>query len=366
VATLKEIKADTNANNVLKDIAKYLLILAGARNQPRLSLESTKSHIIRFICWHPNFFRVAVASSDNIVRIYNDENQNFAVLKNGIQKGISCLSWRPWSASELAVGCENGVLIWTVDTSSRALAQVHCLDTKNHLNITSLAWSVNGDLLATASANDSDIWLWDVDQNRHVGLKRVGPACTQLSWSPNGGKLWSSTATDVFRVWSTTDWRPERWSIKQCGHIKSAAWSQCGNFLLFVVSKDSYLYSLGFVQEQLFSKQSAPSVALPVVDLTRTQIGQLEIGGQPEQLAWCAHSKQLAVTFGDTAAIVLFNTVINKYALSVTPLCFFTGIGAEVPSFVCFKPDYHQRRSQANTVLTIGWSSGRVQYFPFN
>jgi aladin len=49
-------------------------------------------------------------------------------LQNGIQKGITALSWRPFSASELAVGCENGALIWTVDTTSRALAQVHCLN----------------------------------------------------------------------------------------------------------------------------------------------------------------------------------------------------------------------------------------------
>jgi aladin len=236
---------------------------------------------------------------------------------------------------------------------------------KNHLPITSLEWNPNGDLLATASANDSDIWLWDVDQNRHVALKRVGAACNKLSWSPNGAKLFTSTTADVFRVWSTASWKPERWSIQKDGHIKSAVWSKCGNFLLFVVSNDSYLYSLGFVQEQLFNNNSTPSAALPVVDLKKTTIGQLEIGGRPEQLAWCENDHQLAVTFSDSSAVVLFNTNINKHLLTVTPLCFFTGIGVELPTFICFKPRYHLRKSSNQTVLTIGWTSGRIQYFPF-
>lgn len=33
-------------------------------------------------------------------------------------KGVACLAWQPFAASQLAVGCSSGVLLWTVDPAS--------------------------------------------------------------------------------------------------------------------------------------------------------------------------------------------------------------------------------------------------------
>ena len=40
------------------------------------------------------------------------------VLKYKQQRGVSCMQWRPFLASELAVGCSTGLLIWNVDPCS--------------------------------------------------------------------------------------------------------------------------------------------------------------------------------------------------------------------------------------------------------
>lgn len=92
--------------------------------------------------WHPNYFRLAIASSDDSIRIYtrvnstgtnlvgrlSDEQLPFVpVLKSGLQKCVSSLAWRPYTAGELAVGCQNGIMLWTVDPSChvrRSLSQV--------------------------------------------------------------------------------------------------------------------------------------------------------------------------------------------------------------------------------------------------
>lgn len=79
--------------------------------------------------WHPNCFKLAVATLDDTVRIYSDELGNVPMLKNGFQKCITSLAWRPFSAGELAVGCQYGVVLWILDPKShviRPLSQVIC------------------------------------------------------------------------------------------------------------------------------------------------------------------------------------------------------------------------------------------------
>lgn len=71
--------------------------------------------------WHPNVFRLAIAVNDDSVRIYSMDNSNIPILRNGQQKAISCLAWRPLSAGELAVGCNSGVILWKLDISNNLI-----------------------------------------------------------------------------------------------------------------------------------------------------------------------------------------------------------------------------------------------------
>ena len=94
--------------------------------------------------------------------------------------------------------------------------------------------------------------------------------------------------------------------------------------------------------------------------MSKILVDNLEVGGQPQSIAW--DGRHLAVIFRDSPVIALFLTSLNRNSISMAPDCFLTGIGAEYPAHICFQPIY---KNFQNTVLTIGWSSGRVQYFPF-
>lgn len=76
------------------------------------------SSIVRCIAWHPHCTKLAVAAADDSVRIYSSRSSLVPILKNKSQRGVSCLAWRPLSASELAVGCDTCILIWTIDPNS--------------------------------------------------------------------------------------------------------------------------------------------------------------------------------------------------------------------------------------------------------
>lgn len=60
--------------------------------------------------------------------------------------------------------------------------------------------------------------------------------------------------------------------------------------------------------------------------------------------------------------MAIFLTTIGRTKLSVVPDCLLVGLSAEVPHHIAFQPPY---AGQPETVLTIGWSTGRVQFFPF-
>lgn len=86
------------------------------------------SSLVRFIAWHPNYFRIAVAACDDSIRVYHMrsgedsssvDSHVVPILKSNFQRSITSMSWRPFSAGELAVGCENGALVWQLDLSSQ-------------------------------------------------------------------------------------------------------------------------------------------------------------------------------------------------------------------------------------------------------
>lgn len=99
-----------------------------------------------------------------------------------------------------------------------------------------------------------------------------------------------------------------------------------------------------------------------MADLSPITTGSVRVGGRPQSIAWDPSGRHLAVTFQDTDAVAIFLTSINRTKLSIAPDCFLLGLGAEMPSFICFQERY---KNKPDSVLTIGWSSGRVQFFPF-
>lgn len=96
---------------------------------------------IRHMRWHPHCFKLAVATVDDTIRIYTDDLTNVPIIKNGFQKCITSLAWRPLSAGELAVGCQSGILLWTLDPKShviRPLSQVAHFKRYNNMSINRL------------------------------------------------------------------------------------------------------------------------------------------------------------------------------------------------------------------------------------
>lgn len=73
---------------------------------------------IRYISWHPYIKKVAIVTCDDSVRIFNSDNTISPLLRYKLQKNVTCIAWRNMSNSEIAVGHENGIMVWNIDANS--------------------------------------------------------------------------------------------------------------------------------------------------------------------------------------------------------------------------------------------------------
>ncbi|GBP67765.1 Aladin [Eumeta japonica] len=300
---------------------------------------------IKCLAWHPHTTKIAVATADDYVRVYCSEASFVSTLKCKAQGHVSSLSWRPLSASEIAVGCEQGVIVWTVDPNSIS----------GHSPVTDVSWSPNGDLLISCSGADTSMLIWDVAMETAIPLRRVaGGGVVFARWSLDASKVFAATSSIIFRVWETKSWSCERWTARG-GRVVAACWGLRG--LLFAAHGDPVIYSLS--DTSLFTVAQATK-AQPVLDVTRVALSNGEIiGGPILDMCWDPTAKYLALLFQDSPLVAIFNTTQYMTQLKITPCCFVNGVDNEVPSTIAFQQNFSD-----GACLAIAWSTGRVQYFP--
>lgn len=162
---------------------------------------------IQCMAWHHHLDSLAVVFNDNNVYVYEKKEHQWTcqVLSHPKMKGVTCIEWKKRSGGTLAIGCKQGVCIWTIekrdpcqDTEptffSNASMEYVALD---HLDyVSSLAWdpTPGSHLLAIASAASSTLIIHDILLNRTSYLKRYGKGNVLLRWSTSGEWLFQGGA----------------------------------------------------------------------------------------------------------------------------------------------------------------------------
>ncbi|XP_018333374.1 aladin-like isoform X2 [Agrilus planipennis] len=318
---------------------------------------------IKCISWHPHCLKIAVACSDDTVRIYYDNGSVGPILKYKQQRNISCIEWRPLSFSEIAVGCDAGVYVWNVDPfvaiTRPTISNATLLHHENHVPIVSLAWSPRGDLLATCSNLDSTVLVWNVEMNENSSLKRPGSTGNHImKWCKSGAKLLITACGPKFRVWDCLLWESELWEINS-GEIAAACWSPCGSVLLFATSEEPFIYYLSSTRASAFNtKSTGPNEAIPIVDCSKIERNGTIVGGLVKDMEWDPEGRHVAVLFQNTNYVAIFRTKVHP-VLQIFASVFIAGAPEESPCLIQF-----QKNFKHGACLTVAWSSGRLQHFP--
>lgn len=161
------------------------------------------------------------------------------------------------------------------------------------------------------------------------------------------------------RIWDCQHWESDRWTVLS-GRVQAACWSNCGTSLLFATNTEPLIYGLTIKAVEVFTKTDTSSMdkALPLFDLSRTDLNGTAVGGIVQSMETDPKGNHLAVSFKETNNITLFN-VTTFPRLQLIPSSLIVGLGTETPSVITFQQNYTE-----GACLTIGWSSGRIQHFP--
>ena len=314
---------------------------------------------VKCLAWHPHTTKLAVCFSDDTITIITVAGQNSLqpVLKHVGMKGVTMMRWRPHCSSQLAVSCQAGVIVWTVDPSSlvsrpSTSCQVR-LVRPGHTALTGLEWSPCGRLLASCSPADTRLMVWSVETGQADWVSRAGGGgVTLVNWSSDSTNLLTATPGLVFRVWTTDRWQSESWSVGQGGgRVAAAAWAPDSSHLLFASREEPVLYCLRTGAEA--------GAAIPVMDLSKVCLEDGEVGGGLVQdIQWDPSGHRVAVVFRDSDLVALLRSKPGTARLS--PIGWIRGEEGESP--VCCQ--FQQDSPQYGALLSLVWSSGRLQHLP--
>lgn len=315
----------------------------------------------RCMAWHPHTSKLALALSDDTVRILYMSGQGASqpLLKHAGMKSISCLAWRPCSASQLAVGCSAGVMVWTVDPTSMvsrpSTSCVSRLVRSGHSPVSGIAWSPCSKLLASCSPADTNLCVWSVQSEMCDTLRRVGGGGVSLvRWSGDMARLFCATPGSTFRVWNTEGWGCDRWTVGGGrGRVAAAVWAPDSTQLLFATTEESVLYCVSF--------QGEGEAAIPVMDLTKVALDNGDLaGGLVQDIQWDPTGHRVAISFRDTSYICLLRSRPGPVVGRLSPVGWVVGRSGEMPSCM----EFQQSKVSCGAMLTVAWSEGRVQHIP--
>ncbi|XP_076802961.1 aladin-like [Clavelina lepadiformis] len=331
---------------------------------------------IRYLCWHSHADKFAIALKDDTIRIHYNDNELVPMLKHKLQRNVTMMSWKPLSASTLAVGTQTAVLVWNIDPTSLSTrpssGAVQVLSHAGHSPVTSIGWNPRGlDLLFTTSTLSSAIVVWNVSMKQSQVIQHV-TACggiSRLLFSPDGNKVITTTPSSSFRVFETATWTNERWS-KLAGRVQSSCWNPSGTLLLFALYRDPRIYSLTFSDSSSFDQPvlDGPKHASVILDLTPDDEREHESSNviSPSNIihSICVDptGERLAVMFGrddPRCHLVAVYALASDPVVSVTPSGFIHGPVEAIPTFITFKPNVKK-----GALLTICYSNGHVGYIP--
>jgi WD40 repeat protein len=220
---------------------------------------------IQMVGWSPDGRLIATAGDEGLIKIWDSKTSDELNILTGHEGIIWSVSWSP-DGTQLASAGEDGTIriwdiakgeevsdirsssafwhvVWSYDGSQLAttnvdgLAQVWNVSTLGEafslLGRTesqfTIAWSPNGEWLATTSGTDSVVRVWDVSPEPVVFPAMHTEQAGWVMWSPDGSQL--ATAADDFSsiIWDANTGDPIYTLTGHTNWIQQALWSPDGS-----------------------------------------------------------------------------------------------------------------------------------------
>jgi WD40 repeat protein len=175
------------------------------------------------VAWSPDGTRLASASSDQTVRIWDARTGREERVLRGHTRSVTSVAFSPDGARLASGSWDASVRVWEVRTGrEQYVLRGHTAE------VNAVAWDPKGTRLASASG-DNTLRIWNAQTAKE---ERVLPGHTHpvvsVSWAPDGTRLASGSMDQTVRLWDARTGRQERLLSGHIALVASVAWSSDG------------------------------------------------------------------------------------------------------------------------------------------
>ncbi len=179
--------------------------------------------LITALAWSPDSKRIASASMDNTVLIYDVASQKNLVIYRGHTAAVTAVAWSPDGKYIASAGADKTIQIWDAANGKRMLTLSGHTGT-----VMAVAWSSDNRRVVSGS-EDGTVRIWDVVHSEAILTYRGHTgAVMAVAWSPKGSYIASAGEDTTVRVW---DANTGKTALVYRGHSDAAlavAWSPDG------------------------------------------------------------------------------------------------------------------------------------------
>jgi eukaryotic-like serine/threonine-protein kinase len=156
------------------------------------------SSAVNAVAWSPDGTRIASASADKTVQVWNATDGKRLLTFRGHTQAVNAVAWSPDGTRIASASADTTVQVWNANTGGLLFTYRGHSDVVN-----AVAWSPDSTRIASA-ANDLTVQVWDAADGGNALLLRLSSFASSVAWSPDGTRIASGSADSTVQVWNAS------------------------------------------------------------------------------------------------------------------------------------------------------------------